>query len=410
MKHESVFKRLMVVCLSLLAVCLLTSGNIQAQQKEEILVGAVLSLTGPSSALTIDQKFAYELAVEDINKRNGIFVKAFGKKLPVKLVIEDDESDAGKAANAVERLIKIKKVDFILGTQIEPKNIAGAIVAEKYKVLYMSGTCTADSFLPRKFKWSTLIMPDAAGFGNPPFEILSTIPEAQRPKRIGLFLWDDPAGELFRKYFKGAAPKYGYSSTFPVDEPLPFGAKDYSSLIMKAKANKIDAILLLALTEDSITFVRQMKEAGFSVPYLHGWAGTWGIEFWKAMGNDAQYILADGFWHETLPYPNCKEMGEKFFKSHGKHSVSLGLWYASAQVLFEAIERAGTLDGAKVRNAIASHEFKNTPLGNLKYNESGYARIDSFAYQWWNGDQYLTYPFIKGVSHKVRLAPPWDKR
>lgn len=410
MGHKSIITRLTLIPFFFLMASSIILGNVSAQEKKEIVVGGVVSLTGPIAALAIDQKFAYEEAVADVNKKGGIFIKEYGKKLPVKLILQDDESDAGKAADATERLIKINKVDFILGTQYDHKNIPCAIVAEKYKVFYVVGSCTPYSWLPRKFKWSTLLFPDADGFGKTPFEIFKTLPESKRPKRIGLFLMDDPVGEGFRQFFKGAAQKYGYSSDFPVDEPLPVGAKDYSSLILKAKAKKIDAILLFANTEDSITVVRQMKELDFSVPYLHGWAGTWGIEFWDALGKDAQYVLGDGLWSEAYPYNGCKELGQKFFEKYKKRSTSAGLWYAYAQILFMAIERAGTLDGAKVRQAIVSNEFKDTLMGDVKYDENGYAVMEVGANQWWNGDQELIYPIVPGVSKPLRLAPPWDKR
>jgi len=409
MKYKSTFTWL-VVSLFILAASLMTSGAVQAEEKNEILIGGVVSLTGPIAALAIDQKFAYELAVEDINKKGGIFVKGLGKKLPVRLILQDDESDAGKAADAVERLIKINKVNFILGTQYDHKNIPAAIVAEKYKVLYIMGTCTPNSFLPRKFKWSTLFFGNGETWGKVPFEILNTIPKAQRPKRFGMFLMDDPVGELFRGFFKTAAKKYGYSSDFPVDEPFPFGSKDYSSLILKAKAKRIDTLFLFGTTEDSITVVRQMKEMNFSVPFLLGYAGTWGISFWDALGKDAQYITADGFWSKDFPYPYAKELGEKFFAKYKKTSVFAGLFYADAQILFEAIERAGTLDGAKVRGEIVSSEFKNTVMGDVKYDENGYAPAECGLNQWWNGDQHLVYPFLKGVTKPIKLAPPWNKR
>jgi branched-chain amino acid transport system substrate-binding protein len=410
MKHKSIFTRLIVVSLFISALCLATSGDVVAEAPKEIILGGVVSLTGPIAALAIDQKYAYELAVENINKEGGVYVKEYGKKIPVKLILQDDEGDAGKAADATERLIKIHNVHFILGTQYDHKNIPCAIVAEKYKVLYMMGTCTQANFLSRKFKWSTLYFANGEKFGKVPFEIMNTIPEAQRPKRIGMFLMDDPAGELFRGFFRTQAEKYGYSTDFPVDEPFPFGLKDYSSLLIKAKAKKIDGLFLLGTTEDSITLVRQMKEMDINVSYFHGYAGTWGIDFWDALGKDAQYVLADSVWSEEYPYPYCKEMGELFYKKFGKKTVFMGLFYAYAQILFEAIERAGTLDGAKVRAQIVSSEFKDTVMGDVKYDEHGSAVADLGAHQWIDGDQYLIYPFIDGVSRQVKLAPPWDKR
>ena len=95
----------------------------------EIVIGAPISLTGPLAGDGQEQKWAYEQAVADVNAGGGLAVG--GKKLPVRLVIADDESSEGKVATALENLIKVQKVDALLSTHSGPMNIAGAIVAEK---------------------------------------------------------------------------------------------------------------------------------------------------------------------------------------------------------------------------------------------------------------------------------------
>ena len=175
------------------------------------------------------------------------------------------------------------------------------------------------------------------------------------------------------------------------------------------KLKKVDSLFLFGSPADSVTFLRQMKENDFSVKYLHGYKGTWNTEFWDSLGEDAQYILFDGFWHEDYPYPGAKELGEKYRKKYNKPSVSIGMFYATAQILWEAIEKAGTLDGAKVREAVLKHEFKGTVLGDIKYQPDGTAGTSIAAGQWWNGKQKLVYPFFEGVM-KVKVAPPWNKR
>jgi len=72
-------------------------------------------------------------------------------------------------------------------------------------------------------------------------------------------------------------------------------------------------------------------EAGLGLKYLNGYKGTWGTEFWNALGKDAQYILADGFWSETYPYPKARELGERYYQKFNKSSVSIGLFYAICQ-------------------------------------------------------------------------------
>ncbi len=118
----------------------LLSMGADAQQKKEILIGAPLSLTGILAMDGIEQGWAYEQAVNDVNKAGGIYVKEVGKKLPVKLIVADDESTPGKAAAAVEKLIKIDKVDLLLSTHSTPLVLPTCVTAEKYKKFYHATT------------------------------------------------------------------------------------------------------------------------------------------------------------------------------------------------------------------------------------------------------------------------------
>jgi branched-chain amino acid transport system substrate-binding protein len=213
-------------------------------------------------------------------------------------------------------------------------------------------------------------------------------------------------GRAFAGLFRDIAKKHGYS--FALDEPLAVGSKDYSAQIIKAKNQGVDAILIFTSDSDCISFVRQMRENNFSVGYMHGWKGTWEGEFWKALGKDAQYILCDGFWSTEFPYSGSKELGERYHKEFDKYSVSIGATYGLCQILFKAIEIAGTLDGAKVRDAVLSNKF-DTVMGPVKYGSNGVAIFTSTASQWWDGKQQMVYPFDL-ANHKTKLAPPWDKR
>jgi branched-chain amino acid transport system substrate-binding protein len=151
-----------------------------------------------------------------------------------------------------------------------------------------------------------------------------------------------------------------------------------------------------------------MKENNFSVGYLHGWKGTWSGDFWKALGKDAQYVLCDGFWSMDFPFPGARGLGERYRKRFGESSVSVGCAYALAQILWQAIEKAGTLDGQKVRNAVLKSRFE-TVMGPVKYQPNGVAIFVNTASQWIDGRQELVYPF-KWARATVRLAPPWDER
>lgn len=176
------------------------------------------------------------------------------------------------------------------------------------------------------------------------------------------------------------------------------------------KARGADAVLLFGNPVDAITLVRQMKEQNFSVPYLHGWKGTWPYEFREALVDSSNYVLADGFWSMQYPYPGAKELGERYMKEHNnKSNTSVGMFYASAQVLLKAIENTGTVDSKAVHDAIVGKAFKGTVQGDVKFDAAGLALITSTANQWWNGQHMLVYPHQSG-GWNLKLAPPWDQR
>ncbi len=102
------------------ALCLMLAGPAMAAEKKEIIIGAPLSLTGMFAMTGMEQRWAYEQAFAEVNKKGGILIKETGKKMPVKLVVADDESEPAKVAAAMEKLIKIDKVDLMLSTMSGP--------------------------------------------------------------------------------------------------------------------------------------------------------------------------------------------------------------------------------------------------------------------------------------------------
>lgn len=386
---------------------LLISTGARAAEKKEIVVGTSLTLTGAQAAQGAEMKWSYEQAVADVNKAGGVLVKEYNKKLPVRLVLIDDESDPGKAAAAAEKLINAEKVDFLLSTSSTPLVMATATTAEKYKKYLQATACIIPPWQGQKFKWSSLFFFDMKTFSDVPFLVMKTLPADSKVERPALLMDDSPDGRNMRPLFKASAEKTGFKLV--ADEEWAVNAKDYSSLILKLKEKKVDAIVTVGTTTDIITLIRQMKENKFSVKYFHGYKGTGQAAFAKALGKDSQYIVTDGMWSDNFLYPKAQELGKQFYDKFQRQSTTAGLWYATAQILFQAIERAGTLDSAKVREAVVNHEFKGTTMGDVKYGPEGAATFNQTASQWIDGQLKLVFPSVKG-SIKVQAAPAWDKR
>ncbi|MFV0439026.1 MAG: amino acid ABC transporter substrate-binding protein [Desulfopila sp.] len=386
-----------VVVASLVCIYLFASGGaVSARERSEIRVGAHVSMTGMNAMTGAEEKWAYETAVADINARGGVYVKELDKKLPIRLILMDDKSVADQGAAAMERLIKLENIDFALNGNVTPISIAAATVCEKYHVL-MLHVCTWLDFLEKeKFNYSAGMFTSTTEAARTPFLIWESLDAAKRPKHPALMVEDNRDGQAFGDGFRHLAKEYGVE--FVVDDPYTPGSKDFSSYILKFKAAKVDALLWLGSPTDGITLLRQMKEAQLHIPYIHGYKGFWPTEFVNAMGEDANYIIHDGFWSEKNGEPGSAELGQRYREAFGHDAVSLGLYYASPQVLAMAIERAGSLDSTKVRDAVFNGEFDGTVMGDIKYDDKGLAFKPLIALQWWHKERIPIYPPVPGVS------------
>ena len=379
----------------MLVLCLIVTGNSFAAERTEIKVGTINSLTGLNAMTAREHLWAYKQAIADINANGGVYVKEYDKKLPIKLIVADDKSMADQAAAAMERLIKLDKIDLALSSNITPYDMAAATVCEKYKMYYQIVTSFADFIEKENYTWVSDHFAYTYKIAEQPFEIWKNLPEDQRPKRPALLMEDNMDGQGFGKGFKDLAPKYGYK--FIIDEPFAVGTKDFSSHILKYKAAKIDALITLIPPTDGITLLRQMKEQGLVIPFILGYKGFWPREFQEALGEDSNYVIHDGFWSDSLGHPGGKELQEKFMKEFGYDSVSVGLSYSSPQILAMAIERAGTLDAGKVRDEVFGGTFEGTVMGTVKYNEKGIAEMPFLALQWMDGKRMPVYPAMPDV-------------
>ena len=111
-----------------------------AMAKDKIVIGQAISLSGPmAGGVAISGGTVYELWVDEVNKNGGIFVKKYGKKLPIKLIRYDDKSDIGTMTHLLEKLIVEDKVDFILPPWSTAMLYAAAPIANKYHYILIGG-------------------------------------------------------------------------------------------------------------------------------------------------------------------------------------------------------------------------------------------------------------------------------
>jgi branched-chain amino acid transport system substrate-binding protein len=373
-------KKLIVVLVVLALVgAVIFSGCPKPTEKipTEIRVGDAVSYTGMYATFGIN-KFGVEAAVEDINKQGGIYVKEYDKKLPVRWITLDCESDVLKMAPLTEDLILREKINFIgCGLEVPTMRQGTADMAEKYKIPAVVGIGPLDSWLAMKesagAEWKytfgygfSIGTPTVAGDwreGDNGYLMFPTMLgvldtyAGQTNKKVAAFALDDADGRAWYQAFSGAAVDAGYDcyradSQFGI---FPGDTNDFTSIIQEWKTAGCEILWGNCPGPHYGILWKQCHTLGFEPKLVCATRAGGYYNDVKGWGGDLPNgVGMEEFWNpqvagvgigDTTP----ESLFQRFNEKTGQPlAQGIGYEYAGAQILFAAIEKAGTLDPDKV--------------------------------------------------------------
>jgi branched-chain amino acid transport system substrate-binding protein len=372
---------------------------------QTLKLGAVVPLTGRYGAGGAQVRAGYEIAVEHINAAGGVTVG--GKKMPLELVLLDDESDATKTVSRFETLAA-QGVAVYLGGFGSDLHAAAASVAEKNKIPYLGVAFALHKVHQQGFRYLFSPFWKSPDIGHQTHGLLASIPAAERPKTVAIFQEKTDWGREMATAWNEAARGAGYQ-VVAHGEYAP-GAKDFSDLVLKAKSANAEAVFALPTPPDGMTMVKQMKELGYA-PKLALFIRAPDPPIWsKNLGKDGDYVVLAPGWHHAVKAPGVKELNEAHAKKIGRPADPIaGPAYACVQIAAAAAGKAGSLERDKLRDAIAATEM-TTVVGPVRFRPDGTGMVQSVFVQWINGKQELVYPKESATAPLAYPAPPFAKR
>ena len=338
------------------ALALLTAASALAQ--DEIKVGEFASLTGGSASFGQSSHKGTALAIEEINAAGGVL----GKKL--KLIAEDDQSQAGQPATIVRKLISQDKVVAVLGEVASSKSLEAAPICQQNKIPmispastnpkvtevgdYIFRICFIDPFQ------GTVMAKFAQGKG---WRKVAVLTDVKQDYSVGL-------AEFFVKGFTATGGE------IVKDQKYSTGDKDFKAQLTSIKAAKPDAIFVPGYYGEVSLIGKQARLLGIKAPLLggDGWVGD---SLLKVAGTS----LDGSFFSCHFSADDKSAAVQNFVKKYktkypGETPDDMAaLGYDSAVILAEAIKRAGTTDGEKLRAAIAATKAHAGITGSITLDE-----------------------------------------
>jgi branched-chain amino acid transport system substrate-binding protein len=400
------FLVLALVTLSFMGACAKqspTPAPTPSPAPESIKIGALVCITGGDASNGLQQKRGYELAVEDINKAGGIYVKEFDKKIPIELKILDMETNPDKARVRAEALYSEYHVVASVGALLIG---AAADIFEKNKMPMVGIANSVQSVHECGYKYYFSACAKAPDMAKANFDFLDTLPI--KPTKLAIFVEESDWVIECVNFINQEAAARGYEVV--VSEKYAMLAKDLSPLVLKAKDAGAEVLLAYPVTPDGLLMVRQMKELDYN-PKLVMFTRAAADSAWGNLGSIADYVVGQDQWHPAVNFPGVKELcaeWEAKFKQAAQPMT--GPAYANIQIMADAIERAGTLDPDKIRDAIAATDMM-TVVGQIKFRENG-TLIDplDIEAQWQNKVRELVWPESMKTKPLIYPAPMWSER
>ena len=385
-----------------------------AQAQPPIRIGASVSQTGAYGLLGQNQLRGYQLCVKQTNERGG----ALGRRL--ELVVEDDRSEPVTAARIYEKLITQDKVDAVLGPYSSPITEAMADVTEKHRMpMVAPGAATTSIF--RKGRKFIFMLPSRAEVY---LEGLIDMAARRGLKTVALTHEDTLATKAMAQGAIELAKKRGLSVVLV--EAYPKGTTDFSGILTKVRAANPDVLAAATYFDDAVAMTRQLKESNVNPRMFGVTVGGDLPKFYEVLGRSAEFVYGAAAWEpelmallrggELVPlarrYPGAREFVESYRKEFpgadlSYHSAS---GYGGCQVLVEAVRRAGSLDGEKVRAAILNMSL-NTVYGGFKVDRDGVQIGHTMlTFQWQDGKKVIVWPDELAPGKPRFPTPPWSQR
>jgi len=313
-----------------------------------ILVGHYGSMTGSEATFGQSTDNGIRLAVEERNAAGGVK----GRKIEIKTL--DTAGKAQEAGGAVTRLINQDHVTALLGEVASKLSIAGGEVAQHYGVPMITPSSTNEAVTKIGDMISRVCFVDA--FQG--YVVARFAHDHLKATKVAIFYDQSQDYSIgLSKSFRKAFTDLG--GTITTEQTYKAGDSDHSAQLGTIRDSSPEAIFLPGYYTDVATIVREARKIGLNAPFLGG--DGWDSAKLTELGGDAieGSFYSNHYSHEDTR-PEVQTFVTKYKDKYGAVPDGLAaLGYDAARVLFDAMDRAPSLDGATLAKAIAeTKDFK----------------------------------------------------
>ncbi|UCG20556.1 MAG: amino acid ABC transporter substrate-binding protein [Deltaproteobacteria bacterium] len=369
-------KILIALVVAVAAVGLVVATTAVAKvEGDTIIFGAAVSFTGKYSTNGKHTKNGYDLAVKRLNEMGG--VKVGDKTYKVEIKYYDDESTPARAGQLADRLIKQDGIKFILGPYGSGPTKGMAPITEKYKIPMVEGNGASRALFNKGYRYLFAVLTTSEQYLAESINLLAEEFKKQgrdpSTAKVAIAVENDPFSMDIRAGVIEDAKRYGMKVI--IDDKLPKELTDMTATLTKVKALRPDALIVSGHSKGAALAVRQTAQMKVDVPML-ALTHCEAADVVGKFGGDANYTLCATQWAPTMTYKDdwfgfAGDYAKRFEAEYGYvPPYQAAESTASVLVYVDALQRAGSFDTEKVRDAIAATKLE-TFYGWVDFDDTG---------------------------------------
>lgn len=283
------------------------------------------------------------MAVDQINQAGGIN----GRRIDV--VIQDDKGSAEEAARLTAKLIDHDKVIAIVAGGTSGNSRAAAPKAQSSHVPMISPSSTDPAVtMIGDYIFRACFVDEFQG------EVMASfaINTLKAHKAAILFDFNSSYGRGLTDFFQTSFHRLG--GEIVNEQSYKQGDADFKGQLVSIRAAEPDVIYIPGYYGDVTEIAKQARQLGLTQPLLGG-DGWDAPELWQLGGDALNGSYISTHYSVDDPSPAIQSFVQEYKQRYGNllPDAHAALAYDATRLLFDAIKRADTTEGAKLRDALA---------------------------------------------------------
>ncbi|MBR1150207.1 ABC transporter substrate-binding protein [Bradyrhizobium sp. JYMT SZCCT0428] len=354
-------------------------------QTSEVVIGVTYPMSGANAQIGVDAQHAYVTATDIINNKHDFELPlAKDAGLPglggakIRLVFADHQGDPQKGRAEAERLITQEKVCAIIGSYQSSVAVTISQICERYQTPFVSADNSSPSLHTRGLKFFFRAAPHDEMFTKAMFDFYDALKKkGTKIETLALFHEDTIFGTDSANAQIKLANERGYKIV--ADIKYRSNSPSLSAEVQQLKSANADVLMPSSYTTDGIMLVKTMAELGYKPKAIVAQAAGFSEKaLYDAVGDKLEGVITRGSFSLDLAAkrPMVGKINDLFKAKSGKDlNDNTSREFMGLIVLADAINRAKSTDGEKIRAALAATEIPGEqtimPWKRVKFDELG---------------------------------------